>query len=442
MQKVTTRFAPSPTGYLHVGNIRTALVNWLYARSHDGKFILRIDDTDKERSKSEYVDAIKYDLEWLGLHWDEIHFQSQRMELYEQAKAKLIADKRLYPCYESQEELELKKKVLLSRNLPPIYDRSALKLSDEEKKQFAANGINAHWRFLMDNTPIEWQDDVCGKIHFDPKKINDPILIRGDGTMTYMIATIVDDIDLGITHIIRGKDHISNSAIHVQMFKALSATPPKLAHLSLIQSKEGEISKRLGGFDIKNLRDSGMHPMAILSFFAKLGTSDPIEFRKILKELCKDFSISKFGKADTNYDLLELERLNTKLIHHMNYAEAKQYLPTHVNEDFWEKVKTNLSKINEVEDWWKICNQVMNPVITDLNFTQIASQLLPRGVWGENTWNEWINQVKTSTNKNGKELFMPIRLALTGMEHGPELKNLLPLLGREKAFDRLNGKSA
>lgn len=442
MQKVTTRFAPSPTGFLHVGNIRTALINWLYARAHDGKFILRIDDTDKKRSKTEYVDAIKYDLEWLGLHWDEIYFQSQRMELYEQTKSKLISNKRLYPCYESQEELELKKKVLLSRNLPPIYDRSALKLSSEEKKQFENQGINAHWRFLMDNTPIEWQDAVSGKIHFDPKKINDPILIRGDGTMTYMIATIADDIDLGITHIIRGKDHISNSAIHMQMFKALGATTPNLIHLSLIQSKEGEISKRLGGFDIKNLRDSGMHPMAVLSFFAKLGTSDPIEFRKTLKELCQDFSITKFGKADTNYDLLELERLNTKLLHHMSYAEAKQYLPNHVNEDFWEKVKTNLTKINEVEDWWEICNQVITPVITDLNLTKEASQLLPQGIWSEATWNEWINQVKISTNKNGKELFMPIRLALTGMDHGPELKNLLPILGREKTFNRLNGIQA
>lgn len=439
---VKTRFAPSPTGYLHVGNVRTALVNWLFAKSQGGKFMLRIDDTDVERSKEEFVDGIKEDLKWLGLNWDEIHFQSQRMALYEAAKKRLIEQGRLYPCYESQEELEIKKKILLNRNLPPIYDRSALKLSKEQREELEAKGIRPHWRFYIEDKDISWVDGVRSEIKFEAKNISDPVLIRADGSMTYMIASVVDDIDFEISTIIRAEEHITNSAIQIQMFEALAAKAPNMAHLSLIKSKEGKISKRLGGYDIKSMREEGIHPIAILSFLAKLGTSDAIEFRKSHAELEREFSLKKFNKAIATYDIQELERVNTKLVHHLNYQEVQSILPQYIDESFWEKVKTNLNKVNEVLDWWKVCNELLQPVIMDLEFTKEASQMLPNGDWDAGTWNEWISLVKSTTGKSGRDLFMPIRLALTGMEHGPELKNLLPLLGREKAFERLNGRAA
>lgn len=435
--QVITRFAPSPTGYLHVGNVRTALINWLFARANNGEFILRIDDTDMERSKKEYADAIKEDLEWLGLNWDATYNQSNRMDLYEAAKNDMIKSGRLYPCFETQEELEVKKKVLLSRNLPPIYDRSALKLSPEEIAGLKQN-INPHYRFKLDEQKIHWHDGIRGDIEFDPRKISDQVLVRADGTMTYMIATVVDDIDLKITDIIRGEDHITNTAVHSQMFAALGGKMPQMAHLSLIKSKDGEISKRLGGFEIRALREAGMHPNAILSFLVKLGSSDSIEYRKTREELIAEFSLNKFSKSSSNYDLVELERINTKLTHNLTFTEAQKYLPAHIDESFWESIKTNLHTISEIKTWWDICNSDIKISNSDLEFTKNASALLPEGQWDNNTWNIWINEVKQATGRSGKDLFMPIRLALTGMDNGPELKVLLPVLGREKVMSRLN----
>jgi glutamyl-tRNA synthetase len=436
---IITRFAPSPTGYLHVGNIRTALINWLFARSQNGKFILRIDDTDRERSKQEYVDGILRDMEWLGLHWDEIHYQSKRIDLHEAAKNRMIESGRLYPCFESAEELEVKKKVALSRNLPPIYDRSALKLTSEERKEVSSK-INPHYRFLMDESSIDWVDGVKGAIHFDPKNISDPVLVRADGTMTYMIASVADDIDLKITDIIRGEDHITNSAIHTQMFAALGAKAPSFSHLALIKSKDGEISKRLGGFDVASLREAGIHPLAISSFLAKIGTSSPVEFRRNLDELVHEFSLSIFSKAPTTYNITELERLNTKLTHSLSHAEAKPYMSDLISEEFWNRVRPNLEQIRDAEVWWKICSDAFVPKIVDPEFTIKAASLLPKeSNWNENTWNIWVEKIKSATGRAGKELFMPIRLALTGEEHGPELKNLLPILGRDKVITRLGG---
>lgn len=439
---IITRFAPSPTGYLHVGNVRTALVNYLFTKANGGKFILRIDDTDRERSKDEYVEGIKQDLTWLGLEWDEIFYQSKRMEKYEAAKEKMIASGRLYPCYESHEELEVKKKTLLSRNLPPIYDRSALKLTEAEKKKFEEQGIKPHWRFKLEGDVIEWEDGVRGRIHFETKHISDPVVIRADGTMTYMIATVVDDIDLKISQIIRGEDHISNSAVHIQMFEALGATPPHFAHLSLLKSKEGEMSKRVGGFDIRALRESGIHPMAILSMLAKMGTSDPIEFKEDLQTLVKEFALSKFGKATANYDLAEVERVNSKLLHHISFAQIKPYLTEEIDESFWLLARGNLKNINEIADWWKICRKELAPIIEDKELLELSATLLPTGNWDQETWNTWINAVKEKSGKGGKALFMPIRLALTGMDNGPELKYLLPHIGYEKAKKRLTGQVA
>jgi glutamyl-tRNA synthetase len=436
---VITRFAPSPTGLLHVGNVRTALINWLFARASGGKFILRIDDTDMQRSKREYADAILRDLEWLGLYWDEIHYQSERTEIHLATQKRLIESGRLYPCFETQEELEIKKKIALSRNLPPIYDRSALKFSASELAELCSKTV-PHYRFLMLHEKISWHDGIKGDIEFDGGNISDPVFVRADGSMTYMIATVADDIALGITDIIRGEDHITNSAVHLQMFEALGAQRPSLAHLALLRSAEGEISKRLGGFDIASLRESGMHPMAINSFLAKIGGSDSVEVRGSLQELVGEFSISKFSKSPTTYNLSELERLNERLIHSLSFREARPYLSDVISEEFWHKVRPNLKTCREAQDWWNICMQELDVAATlDLEFTRQAADLLPEGEINQQTWDAWIAQIKQATDRSGKNLFMPLRVALTGQQYGPELRDLLPILGRSKILGRLRG---
>jgi glutamyl-tRNA synthetase len=438
---IITRFAPSPTGLLHVGNVRTALINYLYARANKGKFILRIDDTDKERSTKDFEYAIKEDLEWLGLEWDEEYHQSDRTDLYEAAKEKMIESGRLYPCYETQEELEVKKKIALSRNLPPIYDRSGLSINEGMKENFKEKGMNPHYRFLMSKEHISWNDIIRGNINFDPKNISDPVLVKADGNMTYMIASVVDDIDLNITHIIRGEDHITNSAVHAQMFDALSAKSPNFGHLSLIRSEDGKISKRSGGFDISNLRDAGLHPMSIISYLAKIGSSDPIEYRKNLSEIIKEFNLNKFSKSSATYDIEDLERINTKLTHNLTFEEAKiqTSFPDYIEKSFWDQIRPNLKKSSDIVDWWKICNENIRADLSgaDQQFVSIASNYLPETEWGDTTWNEWIEKLKSQTDRKGKELFMPIRKALTGMEYGPELKALLPILGKKKTKERL-----
>ena len=438
---IITRFAPSPTGLLHIGNARTALINWLYTKKLGGKFILRIDDTDVERSKQEYIDAIKRDLEWLNLNWDSSFKQSERIELYKSAKEKLIKDGRLYPCYETQEELSLKKKSLLSRNLPPIYDRASLNLSDSKKKELEDSGIKPHWRFLLDKEEITWNDEIRGPMYFSPSNLSDPVLFRADGTMTYTLASIVDDIETSITNIIRGEDHLSNSATHIQMFKALGAKKiPTFAHLSLLVSKDQEISKRLGGFDLASLKSKSIDYMAINSFLAKLGTSDPVDYKFYMEELVESFAISKFGKAPANYDISELERLNTKLLHHMDYTLVKPRLAsqglTDISQEFWESVKTNISTIREIEMWHKICSPDFEPITIDLNFTKQAALSLPLH-FNKESYGNWLNELKAL--KTGTNLFKPLRLALTGLESGPELYNLINMLGYSESVRRLNG---
>jgi glutamyl-tRNA synthetase len=414
-------------------------VNWLFARAHGGKFILRIDDTDTQRSKQEYTDAIMRDLEWLGITWDAVYYQSQRLDLHISKQQRLVADARLYPCFETQEELEIKKKIALSRNLPPIYDRTSLKLSEQEIAVLQQSRA-PHYRFLMLHEKIEWHDGIKGDLAFEGSNIGDPVFVRADGTMTYMIATVADDVDLGITNIIRGEDHITNSAVHLQMFDALGSKRPNMAHLALLRSADGGISKRLGGFDIASLRESGIHPMAINSFLAKIGGSDSVEVRKSLDDLISEFALSKFSKSPTTYSLVELERLNTKLTHSMSFAEAHHFLPKEVDEEFWHKVRANLNSCHDAIDWWKICMEPLSMAYSDdLDFTKQAADLLPIGEITTDTWDIWIEAIKGATDRSGKALFMPLRMALTGQAHGPELRDLLPALGREKIVGRLYG---
>jgi glutamyl-tRNA synthetase len=445
---VVSRFAPSPTGHLQLGNIRTALIAYLFTRSHGGKFILRIDDTDTERSKEEYVDSIQADLSWLGMSWDDFRRQKGREELYDAARDKMLASGRLYACYETEDELALKRKSALGRGLPPIYDRSALKLTDEQKKVYEAEGRKPHYRFLLEHKPIIWQDMVRGKVEFHGKDMSDPVLIREDGTALYHLGSVVDDIEYNITHIVRGEDHVSNTACHVQMFEALGAIPPTFAHLPLVFDADGKkLSKRIGSLSIATLRDEeGVEPMTVASFQARLGTSDPIEPIADMAALTKQFNISHFSRSNPRFNDEELFRLNSKILHHMSYAEAKPRLEAmglgDLDESFWMIARANINRFKDIKQWWQVAKGPVTPVIEDAEFTAEALKLLPATPWDSTTWNTWVAALKESTGRNGKLLFMPLRQALTGMSHGPELPNLLPLIGPDQTKARLQGKAA
>ncbi len=437
---VRARFAPSPTGYVHAGNIRAAIVTWLLARKEQGHFLLRIDDTDVERSKKEYEDDIEASLKWLGMDWDEKARQQDRNDRYAVMIEKLKADGRLYPAWETQEELALKRKTLLSRSLPPVYDRSALKLTEDQKKAF---NHTPHWRFKMNAAPIEWNDLVRGPVKFDGALVSDPVLIREDGTPLYHLCSVIDDIDYNITHVVRGEDHVSNTAMHIQMFEALGAKPPLFAHLPMISDSEGgKLSKRLGSLSVKDLRETeGLEPMAIVSLLSRLGSSDPIEPFVDMKDLIAQFDMGKFSKGAPKFDMEELLRLNAKIIHETPFAGVKDRLATmglkDLDENFWLSVRPNLSKLSDIREWWQVANGPVTPVIDDAEFIASAAGVLPATPWTADTWKQWTDAVKTSTGRKGKDLFMPLRKALTGMEHGPELAVLLPLIGPEKAKQRL-----
>lgn len=442
---VRVRFAPSPTGYIHAGNVRAAIVTWLFARKNGGHFLLRIDDTDLERSKDIYEQDIEAGMTWLGLTWDEKARQRDRKDRYDAMIQKLKDDGRLYPCWESQEELALKRKTLLSRGLPPVYDRSALKLTEEQKKSF---NHPPHWRFKMEAEPIEWHDLVRGAVKFDGALISDPVLIREDGSPLYHLCSVIDDIDYKTTHIVRGEDHVSNTAMHIQMFKAFGAPLPEFAHLPMITDSEGgKLSKRLGSLSVKDLRENeGLEPMAIISLMARLGSSDPIEPFSKLQDVIDSFDLSKFSKGAPKFDMEELLRLNAKIIHETPFSDVKERLAAlglhDLDESFWMAVRPNLSKLADIKDWWTVANGPVTPLIDDAEFIKQAASLMPPAPWDGNTWKLWTEAVKGVTGRKGKELFMPLRKALTGMEHGPELAVLLPLIGPEKALNRLEKKAA
>lgn len=447
-QQIRTRFAPSPTGMLHIGNVRTALITWLYAQKNNGYYLLRIDDTDLERSKPEYEAAIYESLTWLGITWDEIAHQSKRLDRYNEVIAKLKADGRLYACYETPEELALKRKSQLSQSLPPIYDRAALKLTDEQKNKFEAEGRKPHWRFLMKDEPIVWQDKIRGEVRFEGRDMSDPVLIREDGTPLYHLCSVIDDADFGITNIVRGEDHVSNTASHIQMFEAMGVKPPEFAHLPLISDAEGgKLSKRLGALSIIQLRDEvGLEPLSISSLLARLGTSDPIEAYSDYKDLVGSFDFAKFGRGTPKFDQDELLRLNSKILHELDYSRAKIRLAQigleEITEEFWNVVRPNLEKVTDIREWWTVANGPVSPIVADSEFAAKAIELMPPSPWTPDTWKQWTDAIKTSTGRKGKELFMPLRQALTGMDHGPELGDLLPLIGPEKAKARLLKQAA
>jgi glutamyl-tRNA synthetase len=439
---VKVRFAPSPTGRLHVGNIRAAVVNWLFARGEGGAFVLRIDDTDLERSTKAYEEGIEADLTWLGLTWDEKYNQSARFETYHRAMERLKAQGRLYPAYETQEELDRRRKVQLSRGQPPIYDRAALRLTDEERAALEAEGRRPHWRFKLDGKRIAWSDLIRGDCEVDTASMSDPVLIREDGAFLYTLPSVVDDIDMGITHVIRGEDHVTNTGVQIEVFEALGATAPAFAHFSLLVGADGEaLSKRLGSLSISDLREQGYEPLAITSHIAKLGTSEALEAAPSLAALADGFDFTKMGRSPTRYDPADLARLNAAILHAMPYETARprlQALDADLGEAFWTAVRANLGFFGDVAEWAQVVRGPITPIIEDRAFLDAARELLPEDL----NWQAWVEAVKAATGAKGRGLFMPLRQALTGKDHGPDMGSLLGLIGREKALKRLSGEAA
>jgi glutamyl-tRNA synthetase len=438
------RFAPSPTGRLHVGNVRTALVNWLFARGQGGKFILRIDDTDLERSTKENEAILKEDLTWLGLTWADTFNQSDRFGIYDTAADKLRAMGLLYPAYETADELDVKRKIAQSRGRPPVYDRAALNLTDGDRAKLEAEGRKPHWRFKLSGERVEWNDLVRGPQSIDTSSVSDPVLIREDGSYLYTLPSVVDDIDAGITHVVRGEDHVTNSGAQIEIFRALGGTAPEMAHTPLLVGADGSaLSKRIGSLSIGELRANGIEAMAISSHLAKLGTSDNIEPRESLDQLAEEFSFSKIGRAPARFDEVDLDSLNAALVHGMTYETVKDRLaaldPRADSEAFWMAVRENCARVSSAKPWAEIIYGKAAPDVADedKDFIAAAAAHLPAGELTGASWSEWTSALKAATGRKGRGLFMPLRKALTGLEHGPDMGAVLPLIGRERALERL-----
>ncbi len=441
---VLTRFAPSPTGFLHIGNARTALFNWLFAKQNHGIFLLRLDDTDEERSTEVFAQAIHEDLGWLGIHHDRYERQSQRYDRYSHAIEKLKASGHLYPCYETPEELSLKRKRQLARGLPPIYDRAALTLSAEDKKALEDKGRVPHWRFKLDNTEVVWEDLSRGRVEFTGNHMSDPVLVKTDGNPVYTLASVVDDIELGVTHIIRGSDHVANTAIQIQLIQALGETPLRFtyAHLSLISDISGRgFSKRDGSLSLRGLREEGVEPMALNCFLATLGIGESIKPYYDMTALVEKFNIKAFSKSAIKFDPRLIRTFNQDFIAHMPWEVARDRLSvsgvTSVSKELWEVVRGNLPTLKDITYWQQVVSGTIGTCSSDKEVLKSGLEALPLGEWGEETWQEWTRKIQSLTHKRGKSLFMPLRLALTGREHGPEMKALVPLIGRDLVQNRL-----
>jgi glutamyl-tRNA synthetase len=454
---VIVRFAPSPTGRLHIGNIRTALLNWLFARRQGGQFILRLDDTDTQRSTEEFAAAIKTDLQWLGLTWDSTFRQSDRTAHYEKAAAKLKAAGRLYPCYETEDELDRRRKRQQARGLPPLYDRGALKLSAEERATLEAAGTKPYWRFKLLNTkpdapdkvtpsPVVWDDLVRGSQMVDAGSLSDPVLIRADGSFLYTFTSVVDDIDTHITHVVRGEDHVTNTGVQIQLFEALGGQVPAFAHFSLLVDKDGSaLSKRLGSLSVDGLRTEGLEAMAVNAHAALIGTSDPVTPHLTLETLVAGFDFAKLSRSPSRFDIEELKGLNGKLLHLLPYADVKAELAAigaDSGEAFWLAVRGNLALLKDATTWRTVIEQPLTPTIEDATFLATAADLLPVEPWTADTWGQWTNAVKAKTGAKGRALFHPLRIALTARDNGPDMKSLLPLIPRARVLARLRGETA
>jgi glutamyl-tRNA synthetase len=438
---VLTRFAPSPTGRLHVGNIRTALHNWLWARKSGGRFWLRIDDTDAERSEERFVDATRADLAWLGLTPDGEERQSARFALYEARFEALRAGGHVYPAYETTQELDLKRKVALGRGLPPVYDRAALALSEAERAALESDGCKPHWRFKLDHAaPIEWDDLIRGHQRFDPATMSDPVVRRADGSWLYMLPSAIDDAEMGVTHVVRGEDHVSNTALQLQMFAALGSAPPAFAHEALLVGSEGKLSKRLGSVGVDSFRESGIEPEAVRALLARIGTSDPVEPLVDTGRLIETFDFARFGRAPARFDDAELSAVNARIIHQLDYDAVAPRLPEGMDRAGWDAVRPNLTIVAEAAEWWHV---IEGPIAAardpaDADFLAAAADIAGTIDWTTDPWHALTDTLKAATSRSGKTLFLPLRRALTGLDHGPDMKALLPLIGRDRTIERLS----
>lgn len=440
---VTVRFAPSPTGRIHIGNARTAILNWLFRLKHGGVFILRFDDTDAERSKPEFADGILEDLRWMGIEPDRIEHQSKRFAHYHAAVQKLKNLGLLYACYETADEIERRRKRQLARGLPPIYDRAALRLGADERKVLEKEGRRPHWRFKLAHRMVNWDDLIRGPQHIDTSTLSDPVLVREDGSYLYTLPSVVDDINLAITHVIRGEDHVVNTAVQIEIFEALKGSAPDFAHHSLLTGTDGKgLSKRLGSLSVDSLRASGLEPMAVVSHAALLGTSDAIVPHRHMDSLVEGFELSKLSRAPARFDEAELKSLNAKLLHVVPYEEVAHELRALGIEDgrqFWEAIRGNLTTISDAKQWHEVVHgKIPASQQNDREFLREAVRLLPPEPWDGSVWQRWSGALKERTGRKGKELFRPLRLALTGLDHGPELAALLPLIGRAEVERRLS----
>ncbi len=441
----TLRFAPSPTGLLHVGNARTALFNWLFARKRAGRFILRFDDTDVERCKPEYAAAIEHDLGWLGLDWDGVERQSARLDRYQAAFDVLLASGRLYPCYETPEELAYKRRRQRARGLPPVYDRGALALSADDRAALEAGGRRPHWRFGLDRDTIAWADLVRGAQTIAPASISDPVVRREDGTFLYMLPSVVDDIDMAVSHVLRGEDHVVNTAVQLQMFAALGAPPPAFGHLPLIADFSGEgLSKRLGSRSLADLRAEGVEAPVLAAYLTGLGAGGAMPPEAGMGALIDEFDLGRYGRATAKFDPDQLRHANDAYLHRLDYEAVAGRLADlgleRADAAFWEAVRANLDRLGDAVRWHAVCFDAIEPVIEEPDFLSTAAGLLPPEPWDHQTWPAWTEAVRHETGRKGKALFRPLRLALTGLEHGPGLDALLPLIGRRRALARLTGK--
>jgi len=437
---ITTRFAPSPTGSLHAGNIRTALVNWLLARKNGGRFVLRLDDTDLARSTEAAAASIRADLGWLGLVPDAIVRQSDRFALYEAALARLAAAGRAYRAYETPAELDLKRRVQQQRGLPPVYDRAALALTETDHADHAARGVAPVWRFKLDtDTPIRWHDGVRGDCHFDPASLSDPVVRRADGSWLYMLPSVIDDIDLGITDIVRGEDHVTNSAVQIKMFEALGAPVPRFAHLALLTGADAALSKRLGSEGVAAWHDAGIEPQAITALLARIGTSLPVEPVAALADLLPGFDLASFGRAPARFDPADLAAINARTLHLLPYTAVAERLPPGMTEAGWQAVRGNLATLVQAADWQAVITGpvAVAPEAEDTGFIAAAADMLAGLDWGDDIWARWTAALKMQTGRKGRGLFHPLRRALTARDTGPEMAALLPLIGRDAALARL-----
>lgn len=438
---IVTRFAPSPTGRLHVGNLRTALHNWMLAKQRGGRFLLRIDDTDAARSEEAYVAAIRADLAWLGIVADGEARQSARFAIYEDRFAALVAAGRIYPAYETAQELDLKRKIQLGRGLPPVYDRAALSLSDERRATLSAEGVRPHWRFRLDHdAPIMWDDLIRGPQRFDPATMSDPVVRRADGSWLYMLPSAIDDVDMGISHVVRGEDHVSNTALQLQMFAAMGAPAPQFAHAALLTGAEGKLSKRLGSLGVDHFREAGVEPQAVRALLARIGTSDPVEPLVDVAPLIAGLDFARFGRAPARFDETELAQVSARIVHQLPFDAVADRVPPGMGAAEWDAVRPNLATVADAVTWWQVIDGPVTPAIADedRDFLRMAATAAGDIDWAGDPWHALTGRLKAETDRKGKTLFLPLRRALTGRDHGPDMAALLPLIGRERAVARLS----